>query len=287
MRKLRLIAAAAAMVFATTAANAGALLSASYSQTVLGVPFTLGSPTGGTPTGTLVGNTFTLDAGSAFAFSFCLVNPGVTSCLANPLGQTPFLAIPLPGAPFAPPVANLNVTFTMNGPLVATTADPTISTPSGIMGLVRVLAKIGKAPAFTLIPIPVNAGAGGNFTTPNPTLSPYPGFTPSGAPVTLQVRIAGDVWHIGVVTQTGLTTMFAVLPDAMGTGNVSVTSMGNTHINLVSLGRTKVRGLANSDTSTPTFLRLVYAPDVPEPGTLMLLGAGVAGLAVIGRRKLR
>ena len=286
MRKFRLLA-AAVMFFAAAAANAGALLSARYSQTVLGVPFTLGTPTGGTPTGTLVGNTFTLDAGSAFAFSFCLVNPGQTACLANPLGQTPALAIPLPGAPFGPPVANLNVTFTMNGPLVATTADPTITTPSGIMGLVRVIAKIGKAPAFTLIPIPVNAGAGGNFTTPNPTKSPYPGPTTGGAPVTLQVRIAGDVWHIGAVTQTGLTDMFIALPDAMGTGDVSVTVGGNTHINLVSLGRTRVRGLANSDTSTPTFLRLVYAPDVPEPGTLMLLGAGVAGLAVIGRRKLR
>ncbi len=294
MRKLKMLVLGAVLAGAATASNAGALLSASYSQTVLGVPFTLGTPTGGSPTGTLVGNTFTLDAGNAFAFSFCLINPLASACLANPLSRTPALAIKLPPGPFtmtsmgatgvmtvAPlvaPIANIDITFTMNGPIVATTADPNITPTSGIMGLVRVIGKVGKSPAFTLIPIPVNAGAGGNLTTPNPTTSPSP---------TLSVRVAADVWHIGTFTQTMLTSDFVALPDATGMGNVSVTSMGNTHVNLVSLGRTKVRGLANSDTSTPTYLRLVFAPSVPEPGTLMLLGAGVAGLALIGRRKLR
>jgi hypothetical protein len=89
------------------------------------------------------------------------------------------------------------------------------------------------------------------------------------------------------VTQAGLTSVFAPVPDVMATGNVSVTSMGNTHVNLVSLGRTKVRGFGNATVSDPIFLRLVYAPSVPEPGTLMLLGAGIAGLAGIGRRKQR
>ncbi|MBM4384287.1 MAG: PEP-CTERM sorting domain-containing protein [Deltaproteobacteria bacterium] len=40
------------------------------------------------------------------------------------------------------------------------------------------------------------------------------------------------------------------------------------------------------DTASPTFLKLTYAA-TPEPGTLMLLGAGVAGLVLVGRRKLR
>lgn len=266
MRKLQFVALAAAMFVAATA-NAGALLSATYFQTLQGVPLVLGTPTGGTPTGTLVGNTFSLDAGNAFAIAFCIGQPGNTAgCFPNPAG------------PFAPPVTRLNVTFTMNGPLTGTTQDATITAPSGIMGLARVMAKIGKAPSFTLIPVPVNAGAGGNQTIPNPTTSPA---------ASLRVFLAGDVWHIGAVTQTNLTTMFGVLPDVMATGNVSVTAGGNTNVNLVSLGRLKIRGLANSDTSSPSFLRLVYAPSVPEPGTLMLLGAGVAGLALLGRRKLQ
>jgi hypothetical protein len=227
------------------------------------------------PTGTLVGNTFTLDPGAAFGIQFCITNPGATACPQPLTGPpVPVFLIPNPAGPFAPPVAGLAVSFGLNGPLVGTTADPTITAPSGIMGLARVIAKIGKAPAFTLIPVPINAGAGSDITTP-----PTPG--------SLNVFIAGDVWHIGAVTQTALTSMFLAIPDVMATGNVSVDGSGNTHVNLVSLGRLKIRGLANSDTSSPTFLRLVYAPTVPEPGTLMLLGAGVAGLAVIGRRKMR
>jgi len=262
MQKLRFLAAGAAMLLATTA-NAGQLLSATFTTNVQGIPLSLGTPTGGSPTGTLVGNQFTLDAGNAFAIAFCIGNPGNPACINAP-------------APFAPPVTRLNVTFTMNGPLVGTLADPSITAPSGIMGQVLVKAKIGKAPAFTLVPVLINAGAGGNVTTP-----------PTTTPATLRVFLLGDVWHIGAVTQTALTDMFAALPDVMATGAVSVTGGGNTVVNLVSLGRTKIRGLANSDTSSPTFLRLVYAPTVPEPGTLALLGAGVAGLALIGRRKLR
>ena len=265
MRKLQLLAVAAAVLVASTA-NAGALISASYSQTIQGVPLTLGTPTGGSPTGTLVGNTFTLDAGSAFALAFCIGNPG------NTQGCAPV------AAPFAPPVTRIVVSFTMNGPVTGTTAQANITPTSGIMGFVGVMAKIGKAPAFTLVPIVVNAGAGGNITVPLTSTSPS---------ANLRVFLAGDVWHIGAVTQTGLTNAFAPIPDVMATGNVSVDGSGNTHVNLVSLGRTKIRGLANNDTSSPSFLRLVYAPSVPEPGTLMLLGAGVAGLAVIGRRKLR
>lgn len=281
MRKLKMLALGAVLLGAATAANAGALLSATYHQTLQGVPLVLGTGITGTPTGTLVGNTFKLDAGNAFAIAFCINQPGATTCPTGvgPNGL-PASAIPAPinyvnnpGGPFAAPVVGLNVTFTMNGPLTGTTMDATITAPSGIMGLARVMAKIGKAPSFTLIPVPVNAGAGSNFTYPNLT-SPSP---------SLRVFIAGDVWHIGVVTQTGLTDMFVAIADVMATGNVSVTSMLNTHVNLVSLGRLKIRGLANSDTSAPTFLRMVFAP---EPGTLMLLGAGIAGLALIGRRKL-
>jgi len=263
MQKLKLLA-LGAMLFGAASANAGQLLSATYTQILQGVPVSLGTPTGGVPTGTLVGNTFSLNAGNAFAASFCIGNPGNTACTPNPAG------------PFAPPVTRISVSFTANGPLTGTIADPTITATSGIMGNVLVKAKIGKAPSFTLLPIVVNAGAGGNATIP-PT---------SYTSATLRVYLGGDVWHLGPVTQTGLTTMFGTLPDVMATGGVVVTAMGNTEITLVSLGRLKIRGLANSDTSSPTYLKLTYAA-TPEPGTLMLLGAGVAGLVLVGRRKLR
>jgi hypothetical protein len=273
MTKLKM-SAFGAMLFAAASANAGPLVSATYTQIIQGVTFQIDATTA---TGSLTGNTFTLNPGNAFASSFCLANPGATACTTGTGFPAPTNVMNI-AAPFAPPVVGINVTFTANGPLTATLGDLQITQPSGIMGHVQVIAKIGKAPAFTLLPIAVNAGAGGNLTTPT---------TPSP---TLQVFLAGDVWHLDAQTQTGLTSIFNALPDAMATGNVSVTSMAGmqfTHVNLVSLGRTKVRGLANTDTSTPTFLRLVYdSTPIPEPGTLMLLGAGVVGLVMIGRRKL-
>ena len=255
MRKLRLAALAATFLAAT--ANAGPLVSATFELTLQGVPISLTSTTA---TGTLTGSSFSLDAGSWFATNFCIGNPGNTQgCVENPAG------------PFAAPVTRLIVGISNNGAVSGTTAQTSITPASGVMGLVKVMAKFGPA-VFTLLPIPVNAGAGGTVTT---------------GPPTLIVQLKGDVWHIGQVTQTGLTSGFAALPDVVATGSVMATSMGNTVVNLVSLSRTKIRGLANSDTSSPSFLTLVYAPSVPEPGTLMLLGAGVAGLALIGRRKLR
>jgi hypothetical protein len=270
MRKLKMVALGAVLVGAS-AASAGQLVSATYTQTLQGVPLALGTPTGGVATGTLVGNSFTLDAGSAFATAFCIVNPGASSCPSGSLPGASGPAIPNPGGPFAAPVIGLNVTFTMNGAINGTTAQANITPASGIMGLVRVMAKIGKAPSFTLIPINVNAGTGDDLTTP----------TYAGA--SLYVYIDGDTWHLGAVTQSGLTSDFSAIPDVMATGGVTVTGGGNTVVNLVSLGRLKIRGLANSETASPTFLRLVY----PEPGTLALLGTGALGLALIGRRKLR
>ena len=264
MRKLKMLTLGAVLFGVASGANAGALLSVEYSQVLQGVPVVIGSTTA---TGTLTGSTFQMDAGNWFATAFCIGSPGNVACAPN---NGP--------APFAPPVTRLVINFTNNGPLTGTTMDGTITAPSGIMGLVLVKAKIGKAPAFTLLPIAVNAGAGGTLITPPTTVTS----------ATLRVFLFGDVWHLGAVTQTAQTNMFLALSDVMATGNVSVDGSGNTHVNLVSLGRVKIRGLANSETSSPTYLKLVFAPDVvPEPGTLMLLGAGVAGLALIGRRKMR
>jgi hypothetical protein len=276
MRKLRLVAGLTAM-FVAASANAGALISATYSQIIQGVPIVV---TNTSATGSLTGNNFTLDAGNWFQTAFCIVSPGVTACPAGAYAPAPTRVTPNPAGALAAPVVGINVFLSNNGAVNGTIANPVQSiTPAvGVTGNVFVIGKIGKAPAFTLLPIAVNAGTGGNVTIPNPTTSPSP---------TLQVFLAGDVWHLGAVTQTGLTSMSVALADVMATGNVSVDATGNTHVNLVSLGRTKVRGLANSDTAAPSFLRLVYAPSVPEPGTLALLGAGVAGLVLIGRRKLQ
>jgi PEP-CTERM motif len=280
MRKLKMLT-LGAMLIGAAAANAGQLLSATYSQTIQGVAIDLTSTTA---TGTLVGNQFRLDAGNWFATAFCIANFGAVAC-----PQATFMGAPVPPtAPtvvmnvtsmfppptgtgmFAAPVLGINLTFDQNGAVSGTTGQNTFTVANGITGIARVMAKVGIV--ATLIAIPVDAGAGATVM--------------AGAP-TLQATLFGDKWHLGAVTQTGLTDMFAATGDVMATGTVNMTAGGNTVVNLVSLGRTKLRGLANSETASPAFLRLVYAPSVPEPGTLALLGAGVAGLVLIGRRKLQ
>ena len=65
--------------FAVEAASAGPLVAASYSQIVAGARFDAAALA---PSGTLVGNTFTLDPGSAFATTGCVAGIG------NPFGCT-------------------------------------------------------------------------------------------------------------------------------------------------------------------------------------------------------
>ena len=59
--------------FAVEAASAGPLVAASYSQIVAGARFDAAALA---PSGTLVGNTFTLDPGSAFATTGCVAGIG-------------------------------------------------------------------------------------------------------------------------------------------------------------------------------------------------------------------
>jgi hypothetical protein len=69
-------------------------------------------------------------------------------------------------------------------------------------------------------------------------------------------------------------------------GSFNLTSMGGGTITLVSPSKVSIDGLAaQRRTASFTTLKLTYAPTVPEPGTLALLAAGAAGLAIAGRSR--
>ncbi len=255
---LRSLAIACLSLLAVAPASAGPLLSATYSTIIASTPIVITSTTA---TGTLVGSRFSLDAGSWFATSFC-VGQGA-GCVPR-------------SRPFTPPVTRLELAFGGNGAVVGSLGQvsvrPTGAPPNGILGKARVLAKIGKSPSFTVLIVPINSGSG--LTSATPT-SP----TPSN---NLSVTIENDVWHSGPVTQTGLTFGGFQNPDVMATGSVRVTPGGNTAVTLVNLSRIRLRGLTRETFTSPTFLRLVYAP---EPQLTALLLAGALGLARVGRRR--
>lgn len=241
-------------------ASAGPLLSATYSTIISGTPISLTSTAA---TGTLVGSAFSLDAGSWFATTFC-VGQGA-GCAPR-------------SRPFVPPVTRLELTFGRNGALAGTLGQASVvpggAPPDGIHGQARVLAKIGKSPSFTVLIVPINSGSGLTSMTPtNPT--------PSN---NLTVTIENDVWHLDVVTQTGLTLGGVPQPDRRATGSVFVTAGGNTIVNLVNLSRIRLRGIALETFTSPTSLQLIYAP---EPVLTVLLAAGAFALTWMGRARSR
>jgi hypothetical protein len=206
------------------------------------------------PSGLLRGGEFSLDAGSAFAG---------TSTVPAPRPRTLYN-----------PVTRATIAFGRNGRLAGTLGAASVTPASGIAGYEHLRAKIGKAPAFTLLHLPHSVGAGAGVRVPPLT----------NTSSTLVASQFGDVWHLGAVTQTGLTSALAPIPDARATGGVSVTPAGNTHVALVSLSRIRVRGVVMFTGTTLARVTLVYAP---EPAAGWLLGGAAVGLASVGAARRR
>jgi len=248
------------VALAPSAASAGRLLGASFSTIISSTPIVLDSTTA---TSTLVGNQFSLDAGSWFATSFCI--GAAAGCVPR-------------SRPFTPPVNRLELTFGPNGALIGTLGQasvlPTGTPPNGIRGSAKVIGKIGKSPSFTVLVVPINSGSELTTTTP---ATP----TPSND---LTVRVENDAWHLGPGTESGLTLQGFTRPDVMATGSVFVTANGDTVVNLVNLARIRLRGLTRETFAARTFLQLIYAP---EPALTGLLGAAALGLGIAGAKRRR
>ena len=153
----------------------------------------------------------------------------------------------------APPLSQLQVKVTSNA-AVAFTGGSTSALFSGI-------ANVKAFGGVTLLGVPLKLGIA-NTTTLGPTYG-------------INITAISAPWTVGTAS--------------INTGTATVTQMGSNGLSPAGFGTlvlvAPVKVITNIAGTLAAFgiLTLTY---VPEPGTLLLLGMGVAGLAAIGRRRM-
>jgi len=142
-----------------------------------------------------------------------------------------------------------------------------------------VLVELGIVPlpmVFGSLVLPVNVGSPGTVTAMAGVLANN---------VTVTVIASG--WTTGMITvsdQTVSAPTATIASSATATGTNSLTASGGS-ITLVTPFLILIRGASVENRAGYAVLTLNFSNKIPEPGTLLLLGSGVAGLAFLGRRK--
>jgi hypothetical protein len=268
LRKTQGLLFALALLLPASGANAALLSSVTWNQTVnvLGTQITI-------PIAAATGT------GASTADSF-----KVLLSIATPV-QTHF------AVPAAVPPVSVLLTFgpgqqAVSGTYMNMTTNTAIANRS-INGRLRVWLGTGVIPS-NLSTIPPNPVAD------QPLFVGFPfalttTFTVFGATNTLFLN--GPGWSFGpyVITPTNNFNPLPGTPMSATTGSFNLTSTGTTTkgagmLSLVSPSVSVVRGLANSTSLSFGRVTLNFAP---EPSAPLLLGSGIAALALLARRRLR
>ena len=248
----------AVALLATSAAQAGTLTSATWTQVTQGVPMTRTEVQLGM-TGSSTGSTFISASLSYPAFAIKKFNP------KTPNG-----------------VLDLATSLTQGGPQNLTAAPSAAVATQGVMGTVNVRTASHNSKGVnqstfmtginTLVMVPVSVGVGGVFNG---------SFIVLGINHFITVDFYG--WTPGVSVFTGLTTKLATLPTVTAAGSWNLTTNSGGTVTLVSPSKISIDcALAQRRTASFTSLKMYF---VPEPGTLLLLSAGVLALALGIRRR--
>jgi hypothetical protein len=241
---------------AASTGQAGTLTSATWSQATQGFPMTR--------TGGQIGITGT-STGTSIAAS-----------LEYPQFSAKF---------FVPKTANgvidLAVSITQGGPQNLTATPGMAAATMGVPGTVNVRTAVHNTKGVsqstymtginTLVMVPVSVGVGGQFTG---------SFIVLGINHFITVDFYG--WTPNSYTFTGLTTIGSPLPKVTAAGSWNLTANGGGTVTLVSPSKIRIDcALAQRRTVDFTSLKMYF---VPEPATLLLLGAASLALALRTRR---
>jgi hypothetical protein len=248
----------AVALLATSAAQAGTLTSATWTQVTQGVPMTRTDVQLG-----ITGNS----TGSA-SISASLSYPAFAIKKFNP--KTPN------------GVLDLATSVTQGGPQNVTAAPSGAGATMGVLGMVVVRTAFHNSAGVnqstfmtginTLVKIPVNIGVAGQATN-TVIISGLAHF----------MTVDFFAWTPGTLSFFDLTALGASLPSVVAMGSFNLTALGGGTVTLVSPSKVSIDcGLSQRRSVSLTTLKLYF---VPEPSTLLLLGAGALGLVLVARRK--
>ena len=248
----------AAALLAASAVQAAPLTDATWTQVTQGFPMTR------------TGAQLSLTGGSSSQTSIAVG-------LSYPAFATKFFIPKTPNG-----TLDLAVSITQGGPQMITANATAALATMGVQGTVNVRTAAHNTKGVnqstfmtgvnTLVMVPVSVGVGGQFTG---------SFIVLGINHFITVDFYG--WTPGTVVQTGLTTKGNPLPTVTAAGTWNLTAGGQGTVTLVSPTKISIDcSLAQRRNGGFTSLKMYF---VPEPGTLLLLGAGALGLVLVGSRK--